>query len=180
MAEPTVLSVSRSATRSFSKGVEPEIRLLAGLGVEGDIHAGATVRHRYHIRRMPGAPNRCQVHLLQAELFAELALRGIDVGPGAMGENVTTLGLDLLGLGRGTRLCLGDEAIVEVTGLREPCVLMDGLRPGLMQACLSRGADRRLVRKAGVMAVVILGGVVRAGDLIRVERPAEFRALEPV
>jgi MOSC domain-containing protein YiiM len=166
-----VVAVSLSATHTFSKESRPEITLLAGLGVEGDAHAGITVRHRYRVSKDPTAPNLCQVHLLQDELFSELALRGIDVAPGAMGENVTTHGVDLLGLPRGTHLALGDCAVVEVTGLREPCAQLDGLRPGLMKACLARSVGGELVRKAGIMGIVIVGGIVRAGDAITVHLP---------
>lgn len=166
-----VIAVSRSRTHTFSKEIQPEIILLAGLGVEGDAHAGVTVRHRYRVRKDPTAPNLCQVHLLQEELFAQLALQGIDVTPGAMGENVTTQGIDLLGLPRGTKLSLGSVAVVEVTGLRDPCVQMEGLRPGLMKACLSRTVSGDLVRKAGIMAVVLVGGVVRPGDGIVIKLP---------
>ena len=119
------------------------------LGVEGDAHAGAKVRHRYQVRRNPNAPNLCQVHLLPAELFAELAEQGLAVAAGEMGENVTTAGLDLLDLPRGARLRLGDGAVVELTGLRQPCAQMNGLRPGLMKACLGRALDGTVVRKAG-------------------------------
>jgi MOSC domain-containing protein YiiM len=165
----------------FSKQVAAEVVLLAGLGVEGDAHAGATVRHRYRVRQDPTAPNLCQVHLLQEELFAELRGKGIDMAPGEMGENITTRGLDLLRLPRGTRLLLGASAIVEVTGLRDPCNQMNGLRPGLMKACIARDASGAVVRKSGIMAVVIAGGVVRAGDGIACELPAgEALPLEPV
>ena len=146
--------------------------LLAGHGVEGDAHAGAKVKHRYLVKKDPNAPNLAQVHLLQAELFAELAGQGIALSAGEMGENVTTLGLDLLGLPTGTRLRLGAEAIVELTGLRQPCSQMNKLRPGLMQACLGRDSAGAVVRKAGVMGVVAAGGSVRPGDTITVELPA--------
>ncbi len=172
---PQVVAVSLSPTHSFSKQPQPAIRLLAGLGVEGDAHAGATVRHRYRVRQDPTAPNLCQVHLLQAELFAELAEEGIAVLPGGMGENITTSGIDLLALGRGTRLLLGESAVVEVTGLRDPCAQMNGLQPGLMKACLSRDATGSLVRKSGIMAIVVAGGVVRPGDGIVAEAPAGER-----
>jgi MOSC domain-containing protein YiiM len=167
----TVVSVSRSPTHSFSKFVEPEILLLAGLGVQGDAHAGATVRHRYRVRQDPTAPNLCQVHLLHQELFSELAQQGIDIAPGAMGENVTTTGIDLLALPRNALLTLGDSAVVRITGLRDPCNQMNALRPGLMKACLSRTFDGELVRKSGIMAVVIHGGIVRPGDQIRIQHP---------
>ena len=166
-----VVAVSRSSTHTFSKELHPEIALLAGLGVEGDAHAGVTVRHLYRVRKDPTAPNLCQVHLLQDELFIELALRGIDVAPGAMGENVTTHGIDLIGLPRGTRLALGDSAVVEVTGLRDPCAQLDGLRPGLMKACLARSVNGELVRKVGIMGIVVVGGIVRPGDAIAVHLP---------
>ena len=166
-----VVAVSRSATHTFSKEVHSEIMLLSGLGVEGDAHAGVTVRHRYRVRKDPTAPNLCQVHLLPEELFRELALRGIEVAPGAMGENVTTHGIDLIGLPRGTRLALGESAVVEVTGLRDPCAQLDGLRPGLMKACLARSVSGELVRKAGIMGIVIASGIVRPGDAITVHLP---------
>ena len=167
-----VLSVSRSPKHSFSKQTEPSITLLAGLGVEGDAHAGVTVRHRFRVRRDPSAPNLCQVHLLQAELFAELAGQGIAVAPGEMGENITTVGFDLLALGRGTRLHVGDSAILEITGLRDPCVQMNAIHPRLMKACLSRDTAGAVLRKAGIMTIVRTGGTVRPGDAIAVEPPA--------
>jgi MOSC domain-containing protein YiiM len=166
-----VVSVSLSPRHGFSKAVAQEITLLAGLGVQGDAHAGATVRHRYRVRKDPTAPNLCQVHLLHEELFAELAAPGIGVKAGEMGENVTTSGIDLLALPRGTRLHLGEAAIIEVTGLRDPCSQMNGLQPGLMKACIARAADGALVRKAGIMSIVIAGGVVRPGDSIAVALP---------
>lgn len=164
-----VVAVSRSATHSFRKDAVGEVVLVAGFGVEGDAHAGATVRHRYMVRRDPRAANLCQVHLLHEELFAELAKAGILVGPGEMGENVTTRGLDLMGQGLGARLHLGATAIVKVTGMREPCALMNQLRPGLMKACVWRDTTGEKVRRAGIMGVVEAGGAVRAGDAIEVE-----------
>ncbi len=146
--------------------------LLAGLGVEGDAHAGAKVKHRYLVKKNPDAPNLAQVHLLHAELFVELAGEAIALAAGEMGENVTTAGLDLLALPRGARLRLGGEAVVELTGLRQPCSQMNKLRPGLMQACLGRDSRGEVVRKAGVMAIVVAGGTVSPGDAITVELPA--------
>lgn len=176
-----VASVSRCAAYAFSKDVRDGIRLLAGLGVEGDAHEGVTVRHRSRVARDPTAPNLRQVHLIHAELLAELGVAGFAVPPGAMGENVLTSGLDLLSLPRGARLRLGVEAVAEVTGLRNPCAQLDGFRPGLMAAVLGRDAEGRLVRKAGIMAVVVAGGWVRRGDPILVELPAgPHRRLEPV
>jgi MOSC domain-containing protein YiiM len=157
------------------------IRLLAGLGVEGDAHSGTTVKHRSRVARNPHAPNLRQVHLIHAELLDELLARRLPVAPGEMGENLTTRGIDLLALPAGTRLRLGDEAIVEVTGLRNPCKQLDDIHPGLMAATLARSPSGQLIRKAGVMSIVLVGGEVRPGDPIRIEVPAPpHRALEPV
>jgi MOSC domain-containing protein YiiM len=166
-----VVSVSLSASHSFSKPVAPTIRLVAGLGVEGDAHCGALVKHRYRVKQDPTQPNLCQVHLLQAELQAELRAKGFSIAPGEMGENITTAGIDLLGLPTGARLSLGESAVVEVTGLRNPCVQMNRFRPGLMPAVIERKAAGKAVKKAGIMGIVIAGGEVRAGDAIRVELP---------
>ena len=176
-----VVAVSNSATHTFSKDPRGEIRLLAGLGVAGDAHAGTTVKHRSRVARDPHQPNLRQVHLIHAELHDELRGRGFDVAAGEMGENVTTAGIDLLGLARGTRLRLGEEAVIEVTGLRNPCVQLNGIAPGLMEVTLDRDANGELIRKAGVMAIVIEGGEVRGGDAIAPEHtPAPHLPLEPV
>lgn len=178
---PLVIAVSRSAEHSVSKAAAPAIRLCEGQGVEGDAHRGVTVQHRSHVARDPRAPNLRQVHLLHAELLDELAAAGFALAPGMLGENVTTRGLDLLALPAGARLRLGGEAVVELTGLRNPCSQLDGLAPKLMAATLGRDARGGLVRKAGVMAVAVAGGVVRPGDGIAVELPpSPRRALGPV
>ncbi|MCC7366092.1 MAG: MOSC domain-containing protein [Dehalococcoidia bacterium] len=166
-----VVAVSRSRAHTFSKPNVDEVVLVAGIGVEGDAHAGATVKHRSRVAADPAQPNLRQVHLVHAELFEELAALGFAVAPGAIGENITTRGVDLLALPAGTRLHLGEHAVVEVTGLRNPCAQLDGLQAGLMAAVLDRDADGNLVRKAGVMAVVVEGGVVRPGDTVRVQLP---------
>ncbi|MGA9868104.1 MAG: MOSC domain-containing protein [Acetobacteraceae bacterium] len=176
-----VTSVSLDAAHHFSKPVHESIRLLEGLGVEGDAHLGVTVKHRSRVRRDPTQPNLRQVHLIHEELIDELRRGGFRVGPGLMGENVTTRGVDLLALPRGTRLRLGADAVVEVTGLRNPCYQLDGFQPGLMAAVLDRDADGKLIRKSGVMTVVLTGGDVRAGDAIRIELPPlPHQPLEPV
>lgn len=176
-----VVAVSRDPGHHFSKSNDLWIKLLSGLGVEGDAHAGATVKHRSRVARDPHQPNLRQVHLLHSELLSELQAKGFAIGAGQIGENVLTEGVDLLGLSTGTRLHLGGEAIVEVTGLRNPCVQLDRFRKGLMAAVLDRDADGGLVRKAGVMAVVLSGGEVRPGDPIRVEPPGgPHRPLLPV
>jgi len=166
-----VEAVSRAAEHAFSKVNHGCIRLLAGLGVEGDAHLGRTVRHRSRVARDPSQPNLRQVHLIHGELLDGLRAQGFRVAPGAMGENVTTRGIDLLSLPTGTRLILGTEAVVEVTGLRNPCVQLDHFQQGLMSAVLDRDAEGNLVGKAGVMAVVVTGGEVRPADLIGVELP---------
>jgi len=177
----TVIAVSRSSGHYFSKPNAASIRLLEGLGVEGDAHLGVTVQHRSRVAKDPTVPNLRQVHLIHAELIDELAAAGFRVSPGAMGENVTTRGVDLLGLPAGTRLRLGGEAVVEVTGLRNPCRQLNDFQTGLMNATLDRGADGNLVRKAGIMAIVLAGGDVRPGDRIAVELPPQpHRRLEPV
>jgi MOSC domain-containing protein YiiM len=176
-----VLSVSRSPAHTFSKPVVDEVTLVAGLGVQDDAHAGTTVRHRSRVRRDPTQPNLRQVHLLHGELIDALVAEGFAVAPGAMGENVTTTGVDLLGLPVGTLLRLGSTALVRVTGLRNPCAQLDGLGPGLMKRLVRREADGSTVRLAGIMAVVEVGGVVRPDDAIEVRLPAgERRPLEPV
>ncbi|MBL8701877.1 MAG: MOSC domain-containing protein [Alphaproteobacteria bacterium] len=181
MGNPVVTAVALAAGHGFSKPTRPGIRLLAGLGVEGDAHLGVTVKHRSRVARDPTQPNLRQVHLIHAELHAELRARGFDVGPGDMGENVTTSGLDLLALPAGARLRLGPEAVVEVTGLRNPCAQLDAFRPGLMKAVLDRDVAGNLIRKAGIMAIVCASGPVRPGDPIAVELPPPpHRPLERV
>jgi MOSC domain-containing protein YiiM len=178
---PRVLAVARDDAHRFSKPLRPSITLLAGLGVEGDAHLGTTVQHLSRKRRDPDAPNLRQVHLVHAELHAELAEKGFQVAPGDLGENVTTAGVPLLDLPTGTRLHLGDEAEVEITGLRNPCSQIDGLGKGTMKAVLGRDADGNVVRKSGVMGIVIAGGEVRPDDAVRVVLPeGEHLALQPV
>ena len=173
-----VLAVSARRGHHFSKTNALEIRLIAGLGVDGDAHAGTTVKHRSRVAKDPNQPNLRQVHLIHAELFEELRAGGFAVSPGDLGENVTTAGIDLLALPVGARLHLGDQAVVEVTGLRNPCVQIDRFQPGLMAAVLDRAADGSLIRKAGVMGVVRSGGDVRPGDPVVIELPPEpHRAL---
>jgi MOSC domain-containing protein YiiM len=165
----------------MSKPNQRQITLLAGLGVEGDAHQGVTVKHRSRVAKDPTVPNLRQVHLIHAELHDELAEAGFIIAPGQMGENITTRGLDLLGLPTGAKLHLGEGAVVEITGLRNPCAQLDGIRPGLMKATLDRDAEGNLVRKAGVMGIVLAGGEVRTGDAIRVELPPEpHQGLAPV
>jgi MOSC domain-containing protein YiiM len=177
----TVQAVSCSPTHTFAKPNQGSIRLLTGRGVEGDAHLGETVKHRSRVARDPSQPNLRQVHLIHAELLDELRAVGFVISPGQMGENVTTRGVDLLRLPAGTRLHLGKTAVIEVTGLRNPCTQLDRLQPGLMAAVLGRDEHGALIRKAGVMAIVLAGGEVRSGDTISIELPPEpHRSLEPV
>jgi MOSC domain-containing protein YiiM len=176
-----VVAVSLRGGHHFSKTPSLSIRLLTGLGVAGDAHIGKTVKHRSRIRKDPAQPNLRQVHLMHAELFDELRAKGFAVQPGDLGENVTTSGIDLLALPTGTRLHLGATAMVEVTGLRNPCAQIDGFQKGLMAATLDKDADGNLIRKAGVMSIVLADGEVRPGDTVRVELPdTPYRALKPV
>ena len=155
--------------------------LVEGHGVEGDAHAGALLKHRYLARRQPRLPNLRQVHLIPAELFASLSDAGFQVAAGDLGENITTAGLDLERMPLQTLIELGPTAIVELTGLRTPCVLIDRFQPGLMAATLDRDEAGRVVRKAGIMGIVVRGGEVRPGDAVEVELPPEpHRPLEPV
>jgi MOSC domain len=180
-ASGTVAAVSRSDSHSMAKPCEASTRLIANYGVEGDVHAGATVKHRSRVRRDASEPNLRQVHLIHAELHDELRAAGFAVDSGVMGENITTRDLDLLGLPTGARLHLGATAVIEVTGLRNPCSQLDGIQPGLMAAVLDHNPAGAIVRKAGVMAVVVSDGDVRPGDPIRVELPSQpYRPLQPV
>ena len=176
-----VAAVSRDEQYGFSKTTREAVTLLAGLGVEGDVHAGETIRHQFRMTYEPDLPNLRQVHLMHEELFEELALKGYRVSAGQLGENITTRGVDLLGLPTGALLHLGDRAVLEVTGLRNPCAQLDKIRPGLLKATLDKDAEGNLIRKAGIMGVVVTGGLVRKGDPIVVELPPEpHRPLEPV
>lgn len=175
-----VEAVSQSGTHSFAKPARMWITLLAGLGVAGDAHLGTTVKHRSRVARDPTQPNLRQVHLLHRELLEELEARGFVIGPGQIGENILTRGIDLLGLPTGSVLRIGSAAI-EVTGLRNPCVQLDRFRPNLMAATLDRDADGKLIRKAGIMGVVLAGGDIRPGDAVDIELPAgPHRPLQPV
>jgi MOSC domain-containing protein YiiM len=176
-----VAAVSARPEHGVGKTPRPSITLVAGLGVDGDAHLGELVQHRSRARRNPLLANLRQVHLIGEELLHELRARGFDVAAGAMGENVTTRGVDLLGLPAGTRLRLGSAATVELTGLRNPCRQLEGIQAGLMAATIDRDEHGGLIRRAGVMAIVVRGGEVRPGDAIAVELPAgPHRRLEPV
>jgi hypothetical protein len=177
----TVTGVSFSTSHAFSKTGRPSIRLLAGFGVEGDAHGGEKVKHRSRVARDPNQPNLRQVHVLHDELFDELRSAGFEVRPGDIGENITTHGVALLSLPTGSRLKLGREAVIQITGLRNPCVQLDRFQPGLMAAVLDHDDHGRLIRKAGVMSIVLQGGEVHPGDPVSTELPPPpHRPLVPV
>lgn len=166
-----VETLSLSATHSFSKTVLPSLMLLTGLGVEGDAHAGVTVKHRSRVRQDPTAPNLRQVHLVMNEKLQALAAQGFRVGPGVIGENITTSGIDLFALPRGATLAIGADAVIEVTGLRNPCTQLDAFQQGLMAATLEKDAEGKPLLRAGVMAIVLKGGRIHTGDTITLTLP---------
>lgn len=173
MSEGRIVAVARDAGHRFSKQRATEVRVLAGLRIKGDAHQGVTVKHRSRVAVDPNQPNLRQVHLIHAELFDELRDKGFQVGAGDLGENLTTRGLDLLGLPRGAVLRIGGDVVLEVTGLRNPCAQIERFRPGLLAAVLDRGPGGEIIRKAGIMAIAATGGVVRPGDAITVDLPPE-------
>jgi MOSC domain len=176
-----VSSVAARNGHSLGKYARDTIMLIAGQGVEGDAHCGTTVKHRSRVAKDPTQLNLRQVHLIHTELFDMLADKGFEIGPAMMGENITTRGIDLLGLSLGAQLRLGKDAVVEITSLRNPCHQLNGLFPGLMEAVLDRASDGSLIRLAGVMAIVIRGGLVSAGDAITiVHSPIPHIVLQPV
>jgi len=144
-----VLAVSAEAGHDFSKRPRESIRLLEGLGVEGDAHAGATVQHHSRVAADPTQPNLRQVHLLQVEFHEEAGGHGHRIAAGDLGENVLTSGVDLLSLPRDTRLHLGVDAVVRVTGLRNPCRQIEAFRTGLLALATDRDEHGGLVRKSG-------------------------------
>lgn len=171
-AKGFVAAVARDVEHRFSKALVPTITILAGLGVEGDAHQGTTVQHRSRVAADPTQPNLRQVHLIHTELFEELSKKGFRVEPGDMGENISTRGIDLLSLPRNTRLRVGRRVVLEVTGLRNPCAQIERFQSGLLAAVLDRGPNGELIRKAGIMTVVLEGGIVRPDDVIEVELPS--------
>ena len=172
MTAAVIAATWASATHSFSKFTAPELRLVAGQGVDGDAHCGVTVKHRSRVKLDPTQPNLRQVHLIHGELFDELAARGFGVQPGQLGENLTTRSIDLLALPRDTELHIGPDVVLRVTGLRNPCPQIENFEAGLLKAVVDRDADGHVVRKAGIMSIVLAGGVVKPGDAIGVRLPA--------
>ena len=167
-----VIALHRSAVHNFSKQPETSLNLLQGLGIEGDAHMGATVKHRSRVAANPNQPNLRQVHLLHAEMIDEIRGKGFDIKSGDVGENITTHGIDLINLPRHTRLHIGSSVILSVTGLRNPCAQLDNFQSGLTQAFLGKTADGKLIRKAGIMAIVLESGAIHQGDEIRLELPS--------
>ena len=166
-----VRALHRSSEYTFTKETCDSVELLAGRGVAGDVHSGATVRHRSRIERDPMQPNLRQVHLFDGEVLDQLAGEGFGVTDGALGENITTDGLDVLSLPTGTLLRIGDEALVALTGIRNPCAQIEARFPGLLKRMVHRDESGELHRLTGAMAVVLQPGAVRVGDLIEVQLP---------
>lgn len=171
MASGLVVAVAKDGEHRFSKEPATEVRIVAGLGVEGDAHQGVTVKHRSRVAADPTQPNLRQVHLMHSELFEELRRKGFDVEPADLGENITTRGLDFLALPRNSLLQIGADAVLEVTGLRNPCAQIERFQPGLLAAVLDRGPEGEVIRKAGIMAIARTGGLIRCGDAITVALP---------
>lgn len=167
-----VIAVHSSDTHGFSKRARESIMLVEGVGVEGDAHSGATVQHRSRVAADPSQPNLRQVHLIHEELFDALRESGHPVDPGDLGENITTRDIDLLALPVGARLHIGD-AVVTITGLRNPCQQINDFQPGLLKRLVRTDGEGRVIRLAGVMGIVSRGGGVAAGDSIDIELPRE-------
>ncbi len=181
MKNGTVLGLSKSKSHTFNKYHSDTINLLEGLGVQGDAHMGKKVKHRSRVARDPDQPNLRQVHLIHSELHDELNEKGFDVKAGDMGENITTRGINLLELPTNTVLKIGKTAEIQITGLRNPCSQLNNFQEGLMQAVLDKDENGNLIRKAGIMAVVLKSGAVSTGDYIKVVLPNEpHMRLEPV
>lgn len=166
----TVVAVASNARHEFIKPTKATIRLVEDHGVEGDAHAGRFIQHRFVAKKMPVLPNNRQVHLMPSELFSELASGGFSVTPGSLGENVTTAGLDLTKFPLGTRLRIGNSAIVELTGLRTPCALIDRFQKGLKRAMIMKHEQPRF--RCGVLGVAKATGDIAPGDPISVELPS--------
>ena len=170
---PVVIAVSLSETHTFIKPNQPAIRLIEGFGVEGDAHAGKTVKHRFLVKKDATKPNIRQIHLIHAELLDKLEEKGFTVHPGQLGENITTRGVDLLGLPTDTILKIGKTAVVKITALRNPCKQIDEFQKGLLKEVLYKDEDGNLVRATGVMGIILKGGTVQPGDSIVTELPPE-------
>ena len=176
----SVVSVHSKAIHAFSKDAVKEIRLIAGHGVEGDAHFGVTVKHRSRVAKNPLQPNLRQVHLIHQELLDDLKAKGLHVAPGQMGENITTIGIPLLDLSAGTLIHIGSSAIIQVTGLRNPCAQIENFMPGLLRAVLDRAPNGDLLRKAGIMGTVVESGPIFSGDEITWTSPCKHIPLQPV
>ncbi|BDS12158.1 MOSC domain-containing protein [Aureispira anguillae] len=176
-----VVALSKRASHQISKINHTQLKLLEGIGVEGDVHAGKTVKHRSRVAIDPNQPNLRQVHLIHSELFEELLSKGFQISAGQMGENITTQGIKLLELPKDTLLYIGEQAIVKITGLRNPCHQLNGLQEGLLKAVLDKDEQGNLIRKAGIMGIVLRGGSIALDDVIRIELPPlPFLPLERV
>jgi MOSC domain-containing protein YiiM len=181
MNKASIIALSKSELHTFSKINCDKLLLLEGLGIDGDAHMGKTVKHRSRVKQDPNQPNLRQVHLIHSELFDEVAAKGYHVLPGQIGENITTRGIDLLSLPKGTILKIGSESLVEITGLRNPCSQLNTIKEGLMNAVLGKDDDGNLILKAGIMGIVIKGGEIHVNDSIEILLPQQpFVKLERV
>jgi len=171
-----VLAVHRSDEHTFAKPTVDSVTLLPGLGVEGDAHLGAQVKHRSRVAADPNQPNLRQVHLVMSELLDDVRAAGHEIEPGRLGENVTTTGIDLIGLPVGSMLRIGDTALVALTGLRNPCKQIRDVGDGVLKMMFvdgeRYGRPGEQIGRTGVMGVVVAGGTVSAGDEIAVRYPA--------
>lgn len=174
---PIAIAVHKSSDHNFCKVTIDNIHLVAGIGVAGDAHAGEKVQHLSRVAKDPSMPNLRQVHLIEVELLNELDKKGFPVLPGELGENITTMGIALHEMSAGTRLRIGDQTEIEITGLRNPCLQIDHFQQGLLAQVVTKKEDGTIIRRAGIMAIVITGGVINIGDEIRVDPPSEFKAL---
>jgi MOSC domain-containing protein YiiM len=175
-AEASVVAVHRAPEYQFSKDTTDSITLLAGLGVEGDAHLGATVQHRSRVASDPNQPNLRQVHLVMSELLDEVRTAGTSIDNGQLGENITTSGIDLIGLPVGSVLRIGPDALVALTGLRNPCKQIRDVGEGVLKMMFVDGEEYgrpgEQVGRTGVMGVVLTGGEVRSNDTIKIRYPA--------
>ena len=170
-----VAAVHRSDEHTFSKATCESIELVAGLGVNGDAHQGAKVKHRSRVAANPDQPNLRQIHLVMSELLDEVNSAGHNVVAGQLGESITTTGIDLISLPVGSMLRIGDTALVALTGLRNPCPQIKSVGDGLMKMMFIDDQDNPegpKIGRTGVMGVVIAGGIVAADDGIKIRFPA--------
>lgn len=94
--------------------------------------------------------------MIHHELIQELSEKGFHVAPGVLGENITTQGIDLLALPEDTILRFPSGAEIQITGLRNPCPQIENFEKGLLSQVLDRDEQGNVVRKAGIMGIVLV------------------------